>query len=130
MSFVNDGSTGNLLLKGLKKALVMKEKHTAVKAKFDATLSKDLLSAWTRMISLWELDRTKPNPYTYTEKGIAPFPTHVLPHRTNSRLATKVAEVCKQLAEADHQDAQQGCTPHEIPASVFIRSGLEIEDHQ
>lgn len=108
----------------------MKEKHTAVNAKFNATLSEDLLSAWTQMISLWEHDRTKPNPYTYTEKGIAPFPTRILTHRTNSCLAAKVAEVRKQLAEADHQATQQGYTPHEIPASVFIHSGLEIEDHQ
>jgi hypothetical protein len=34
------------------------------------------------------------------------------------------------LAEADEQDAQQGCAPHQVPPSVFVRNGLQIEDQQ
>lgn len=41
-----------------------------------------------------------------------------------------MAEVRRRLAEADKQDAQRGLAPHEVPASVFVRSGLEIEEHQ
>lgn len=34
------------------------------------------------------------------------------------------------LAEADEEDAQKGDTPHQVPASIFIRNGLEIEEQQ
>lgn len=51
-------------------------------------------------------------------------------HYTNPYTASKVAEVRKMLAEADQQHAQKGLSPHDIPASVFVRNGLEIEEHQ
>jgi hypothetical protein len=41
-----------------------------------------------------------------------------------------MAEVRRRLAEADTQEAQRSHIPHEVPASVFIRSGLEIEEQQ
>jgi hypothetical protein len=41
-----------------------------------------------------------------------------------------MAQVRQSLAEADKQDAQYNHTPHEVPASVFIRSGMEIEEQQ
>jgi len=41
-----------------------------------------------------------------------------------------MAEVRRKLAEADQQAAQQCSAPHELPASVFVRNGLEIEDQQ
>ena len=49
---------------------------------------------------------------------------------TNLFSAGNMAEVRQMLAEADKQDAQHGPAPHEVPASIFIRSGLEIEEHQ
>ena len=41
-----------------------------------------------------------------------------------------MAEARQRLAEAEKRDAQHGHTPHEIPASIFVRSGLEIEEQQ
>jgi hypothetical protein len=41
-----------------------------------------------------------------------------------------VAEVRRKLADADQQDAQHGPAPHEVPASIFIHNGLEIEEQQ
>jgi len=41
-----------------------------------------------------------------------------------------MAEVRQKLAEADQQDAQQGYAPHAVPASVFVRDGLDIEEQQ
>ena len=49
----------------------MKEKHAATLLKFNADLSKDLLSDWADMISQWERDKAKPNPYTHVEKGFS-----------------------------------------------------------
>jgi hypothetical protein len=61
--------SGDLLLRSLLKALAMKKKHTAVNKKFDALLPEDLLEEWQKMISQWEEDKKKPNPYTHAEKG-------------------------------------------------------------
>lgn len=44
--------------------------------------------------------------------------------------ATKLAEIRQQLADADAENAKRGTTPHEVPASIFIRTGLEIEEQQ
>lgn len=107
----------------------MKEKHAAINEKFNSSFPKDVLLKWAEMISCWERDKTAPNPYIHTEKGIICwFPLFLL--RTNSLSAGNMAEVRRRLAEADTQDAQRGHTLHEVPASVFIRSGLEIEEQQ
>jgi hypothetical protein len=39
-----------------------------------------------------------------------------------------MVEVLQKLAEADEKDVQSGLTPHQVPGSVFIRTGLEIEE--
>ena len=67
--FANGEISGVLLLRGLVKALAMKKKHTAISEKFDATLPANLRREWQEMISQWERDKSKPNPYTHTEKG-------------------------------------------------------------
>ena len=107
----------------------MKEKHTAINKKFDASFPKDVLLRWAEMISRWEQDKTAPNPYTHTEKGAVYCYPIFKPH-TNLLSAGNMAEVRRRLAEADTQEAQHGCAPHEVPASVFVRSGLEIEEQQ
>lgn len=61
---------GDLLLRNLLKALAMKAKHTATREKFNAVIHADLRQEWTEMISRWEQDKTQPNPYTHTEKGV------------------------------------------------------------
>ncbi|KAF9777745.1 hypothetical protein BJ322DRAFT_1015458 [Thelephora terrestris] len=103
---------GNLLLRSLLKAISMKEKHTAIHNKFDTSFPKDVLIKWADMISCWECDKTNPNPYIHTEK------------------ASNVAEVRRRLAEADKQEAQRGHAPDEVPASIFICSGLEMKEQQ
>lgn len=48
----------------------MKVKHTAANEKFNDVLPADLIQEWAKMIFQWEQDKTRPNPYTHTEKGI------------------------------------------------------------
>ena len=48
----------------------MTAKHTTFNEKFDTILPEDLRQEWVEMISQWEHDKTKPNPYTHMEKGI------------------------------------------------------------
>lgn len=47
----------------------MKEKHTTVINTFNNILPVDLRQEWQEMVTQWEQDKSKPNPYTYTEKG-------------------------------------------------------------
>lgn len=81
------------------------------------------------MIRNWELDKSSPNPYTHKEKGFvrishcALLYTHIFP-------ASNFAEVRRKLAKADEEALRQGTTSHQVPASIFIRIGLEIEEQQ
>ena len=63
--------SGELLLRNLLKALLMKAKHTSENKKFDANLPKSLLDRWLAMIQEWESNKSNPNPYTHTEKGVS-----------------------------------------------------------
>ena len=48
----------------------MKQKHASENKKFDAMFSANLRQEWSTMIRDWERNKSKPNPYTHTEKGI------------------------------------------------------------
>ena len=63
----------------MRKALSMKSKHMAVNEKFNTVLSVDLRRDWAGMISEWERDKRKPNPYVHTEKGMICRPTTFTP---------------------------------------------------
>ena len=61
---------GELLLRNLVKALLMREKHMAENKKFDNTFLDVLCDEWLVMIRNWEHDKSSPNLYTHREKGI------------------------------------------------------------
>jgi len=61
--------SGELFLRSLLKALLMRTKHMSENKKFDATFPTDLRQEWLTMIRNWEGDKSKPNPYTHAEKG-------------------------------------------------------------
>lgn len=107
----------------------MKEKHASENKKFNTMFPAHLREEWLSMIRNWEFDNSKPNPYTHTEKGILIFPLRCYIY-AHVYLASNLAEVRRKLAEADEEDVRQGTTPHQVPGSVFIRTGLEIEEQQ
>ena len=80
-SFANAETQGDLLLRNLLKALAMRDKHTTINKKFDAILPANLREEWAEMISEWEHNKSKPNPYTHTEKGTFHHPatSHTVP---------------------------------------------------
>ena len=120
---------GDFLLRSLLKALLMKEKHTLENQKFDSMFPEDVCNGWLSMIRNWERDKSRPNPFTHMEKGILfcmfQFFTfvYICP-------ATKLAELCRQLAEQDEEDVRRGTIQHQVPGSVFVRNRLEIEEQQ
>ena len=52
------------------------------------------------------------------------------PSCTHVHVASNFAEVRHKLAEAEEEAARRGLISNEVPASVFIRTGLEIEEQQ
>ena len=64
-----------------------------------------------------------------TQKRVGTL-TSVISYDTHTHPATKLADICQKLAEADKEDAGLGLTPHQIPASVFVHTGLELEEQQ
>ena len=106
----------------------MEKKHAEVNMKFDKMFSDEVRAGWLRMIRDWEKDTSQPNPFTYKEKGGCNIVISRSSHRANVHLAGSLAEVRKRLAEADKEDAKRGIVPHEVTGSVFIRTGLEIEE--
>ena len=107
----------------------MKAKHVLENRKFDDTLPVNLREEWLMMIRNWESRKSNPNPYTHKEKGI-----FSILHRSSSHAyvhpASNLAEVRRKLAEADEEDIMQGDVSHQVPGSVFVREGLEIEERQ
>ena len=125
---VADFLLGDFLLRSLLKALVMKFKHTSENQKFDATLPQALRDEWFTMIQNWESDKSSPNPYTHDEKGTMNL--WKPPPHAHISTASNFAEVRRKLAEADEEAARRETTSNEVPASVFIRNGLDIEEQQ
>jgi hypothetical protein len=107
----------------------MKKEHATENAKFDTGFSKALRQQWLTMIQDWERDKSNPNPYTHSEKGFFSLLYCSLP-RTQGYLATNLAEVRRSLAEADEAAVRQGRVSQQVPGSIFIRLGLEIEEQQ
>lgn len=106
----------------------MREKHELENKVFDATFPPTLRQEWLMMIKNWERDKKNPNPYTHKEKGIF-IPTLQFVMYLYYP-ASNVAEVRQKLAEADEAAIRRGDASHQVPGSVFIRNGLEIEEHQ
>ena len=119
-----------MLLRNLLKALIVTEKHTLDNAKFDATFSETLHQQWLVMIQKWEHDKSNSNPYTHKEKGTS-LTCYDL-SRAHTSTANSLAEVRRKLAEADEKAVREGSALQQasVAGSVFIRNGLEIEEHQ
>ncbi|KAI0066772.1 hypothetical protein BV25DRAFT_1867938 [Artomyces pyxidatus] len=106
-------SLGSQLRKSLKEAVPALEKHMAAYEEHTATFPQAVLDRWERMIEAWDKDRKMPNPYH------EPAAVHT------------VADVRLELAQQEAADAARGIVSlHETSASVFLSTGLELEDAQ
>ncbi|KAI0059390.1 hypothetical protein BV25DRAFT_1871612 [Artomyces pyxidatus] len=106
-------SLGTQLQKSLKEAVPALEKHMAAYEEHTATFPQPVLDRWEAMIEAWDKDHKKPNPYH------EPAAVHT------------VADVRLELAQEEAADAARGVVSlHETSASVFLSTGLELEDMQ
>lgn len=63
--------TGRSLLERFQKAILMKARHSALHAEYSAEFQEEDIAAWSLAISVWEQDRTKPNPFKDTESRMS-----------------------------------------------------------
>ena len=60
---------GTLFVKRFKEAVVMREKHQDLFAKFYETFKPETIAKWEAAVKAWEADSTKPNPYEEPVNG-------------------------------------------------------------
>ncbi|KAI6151215.1 hypothetical protein BKA82DRAFT_3975358 [Pisolithus tinctorius] len=104
---------GCLLRDRLKAATAERSRHCATLEEFNTSIGASQRETWTAMITAWEADKSKPNPYATTQC----FPTE--------------AEVRSQLAADDKAAAARGeFSRHKMSPSSFVSFGLAIEETQ
>jgi hypothetical protein len=67
--FFSDLCEGDSLGKGFPKAFLMKSKHRELAEKFTATFPSSVISTWREMVTAWDADHRKPDPYAEPESG-------------------------------------------------------------
>lgn len=89
------------------------------------------MAKWDQMVAEWENDATKPNPYVDVEER-GTLSTDILSSAfLDSPSEITVKECLKQLAKEEALEAQNGVLhPHEVTASRFLATGLELEEQQ
>ncbi|KAI0054927.1 hypothetical protein BV25DRAFT_1922257 [Artomyces pyxidatus] len=106
-------SMGDQLQKSLKEAVPAYAKQKRGFDESTASFPPEVIEKWERMISTWERDRSKPNPYAEPEI-----------HHT-------LADVRLELAQQEAEEVKRGVVSlHETSASVFLSTGLDLEDQQ
>ncbi|KAI5984696.1 hypothetical protein F5J12DRAFT_907939 [Pisolithus orientalis] len=104
---------GCLLCDRLKAAIAEQSHHCATLEEFNTSIGTSQRETWTTMITAWEADKSKPNPYAATQC----FPTE--------------AEVRSQLATDDKAVAAHGeFSCHKVSPSSFVSFRLAIEETQ
>ncbi|TDL13917.1 hypothetical protein BD410DRAFT_868388 [Rickenella mellea] len=105
---------GKYLLSLLQEAVPMKAKHRAILSELRLSLDGDLVDTWEAMIEEWDKDReNKPDPYAEEDKTCG------------------MADVRLEILKEEAADAVAGTASlHEMTASVFLTTGLDLEDQQ
>ncbi|KAI0060273.1 hypothetical protein BV25DRAFT_1871286 [Artomyces pyxidatus] len=103
-------SLDDQLLKQLKEAVPALEKHQKLHEEATASFPPSVIQRWERMIEVWENDRSKPNPYREPD----------------------LPDVRLELARQEAEEVKRGesMSLHETSASVFISTGIDLEEQQ
>ncbi len=62
-------TTGPSLLRAFHEARVMNVKQRQTFEQFSATFRPEIVDKWTKMVTAWEADATKPDPYEEPTAG-------------------------------------------------------------
>jgi hypothetical protein len=107
----------------------MKHKHGAILNRFTAKFSPDTVENWVDMIEEWDLDKSKPNPYEESCKGLLCI--YFIIQGSKRLPATTMADVRLELAKEELAEAKNGAElMHDVSPNTFLHVGLELEEQQ
>jgi hypothetical protein len=112
------------------KAVEMASQQRKVANEFSETFPSEMVQQWRRMVKEWREKPSRRNPYVSKEHSM--FSKVFRGYIFNIiSPASKISEARLQLTQGEATKAERGHqAPHKVPASVFVRMGLELEDQQ
>lgn len=103
--------------------------HKNLHTDLEKTLDQDILLEWGHQVQAWEHDRSNPNPFEHTRKGMNPTLCFIDFQLINVTSGPSLAAVRRQLAEEEAQKKSFSLDEVVTP-SVLISSGMELENQQ
>ncbi|KAI0326025.1 hypothetical protein GY45DRAFT_1234598, partial [Cubamyces sp. BRFM 1775] len=104
---------GPALLRSLEEAHAFRIEQARVFREYSATFDPNVVRTWEDMVSAWNADQSRPDPYEE-------------PKKTSTTAAIK-----HEIALEEAADAVGGkLPPHEVTPGVFLQVGLELEEQQ
>jgi hypothetical protein len=107
----------------------MRKKHAEAFEQFSSTIREETRTRWAKMVEMWILDRTKPNPYEEPvgRKFLLPY---VLNY-TKIVTETTLQEIRHELAKEDAKEVAQGIQPlHQTSLTSFLTKAFDLEEQQ
>lgn len=125
---------GSQLFRDLLAAVEQRDRQREFFAEFNSTIPSEVSRQWEDLIQAFEEDPTGPNPYEETETGKCFWRrTRCLStdfhHRSSTAITLK--DVQLELAQEEAEEVSRGVMSlHETTASVFLATGIELEEQQ
>jgi hypothetical protein len=108
----------------------MQARHGQAFVEFNGTFPPAVVTKWEKMVSDWDKDKTKKNPYEEPVAGKIFFPSCHVPNLATGT-GTTMTEVRLELANEENEDAARGReTLHEVSAGKWLTIGLDLEEQQ
>ena len=129
-TFAHSLLIGLLFATRLKKALVMQLKHGQAFDKFNATFPPAVVDQWEKLVTEWDKDKTKKNPYEEPVAGKSYILIFFI-YTAYDCSGTTMNDVRLELANEESADAARGLqTLHNVSAGKWLTMGLDLEDQQ
>ena len=121
---------GDLFFFHLKKALVMQTRHGDAFVRFNDTFPPTVVNTWDKMVSDWDKDKSKKNPY---EEPVASKPPVLQSesYHLSERVGTTITDVRLELANEEREDVARGQQSlHDVSTGKWLAMGLDLEEQQ
>lgn len=129
----NFSPSGPQLFRDLIAAVVQRDKQRDFFAEFNNTIPVELSRRWEELVREFEDDPTGTNPYEETETGklICKMKYMLYTDLLYSSTAVTLKDVQLELAQEEADELARGVMSlHETTASVFLATGIELEEQQ
>lgn len=127
-------SIATFLSRKVTDAIKEREIHVADFKEFNSAFRSADTKQWLDSVLKWERDRTKPNPFETTQPCTLNSHSYTCSKSTDTidLVAISEAKVRLQLAEEEKkaQELGQKSLHEEVPGSLLIWQGLDIEEQQ